>query len=464
MFTPQKPVISVFSLIMINIIAVDSLRSLSIGAEYNYSLIFFYTIALITFLLPVALVTAELATTWPCMGGLYIWIREAFGKRWAFITIWLQWIYNVIWYPTLLAFLTATAFYIYDPQLVNNKMVMASAIILLFWGATFLNCFGMRLSSWISTVGSLIGTLLPMGMLMGLSLYWILFKPNYPYTYSTFSSPINTMHNLSFFTAILFGLMGLEMSATHAESVKEPRKNYPRALFISTFIIYFSLIGASLAIVLIIPPERLDLVTGLMDTFHIFFSTLHLEKLTIVLALCIILGSFSSMSAWIIGPTKGLLVAANDGLLPMALQKTNRYDVPVRILMIQGVIVTILSFIFLLMPTISSSYWLLTALTAQLAMIVYLIMFAAAIRLRYLKGDVPRPYRIPGKQWGIWFWASLGSLTCVLAIALGFLPPSNIQVGSVFFFESFLVGGILISGLIPWLWFLFNDKNKINLL
>ena len=452
----NKPrVLSVFNLVMINIIAVDSLRSLAVGAEYGYSLVFFYTLALVTFLLPIAFVSAELATTWPHRGGIYVWTREAFGKPWALLTIWLQWIYNVVWYPTLLAFLAATFFYLWDPQLGTNKLLMFSTIVTLFWSATFLNCFGMRLSSWVSTLGTLIGTLLPMGVIIALAIQWLWCghgwknMPN-PHWIRTLSS----FHNLSFFTVILFGVIGLEMSAVHAEEVKNPRKDYPRALLISTVVIYSSLMCASLAIVLVIPHPQLNLVTGLMDAFHVFFTTFHLEKLTFLMAFFIILGGFSSMSAWIIGPTKGLLVAAEDGLLPLRLQKINRYGVPVRILMLQGCIVTALSFVFLVMPTINSAYWILSALTAQLAMIVYLLMFAAAIRLRYSKGPKPLAYTIPGawKQWGMWFWAGLGFITCIFAIVMGFFPPENIPMGSLTFFETFLIVGLLVCCALPFLW------------
>jgi len=83
---PKKPkrVLSVFSLVMINVIAVDSLRSLPISAAYGFSIVFYYLLAAILFFVPVALIAAELATAWPETGGLYVWVREAFGRRWGF--------------------------------------------------------------------------------------------------------------------------------------------------------------------------------------------------------------------------------------------------------------------------------------------------------------------------------------------------------------------------------------------
>src|SRR5687768_10340652 len=100
-----KKILGTFSLIMINVIAVDSLRSLPFSATYGFSLVFYYLVAAITFFYPVSLVVAELATAWPNKGGIYVWVREAFGERWGFLVIWLQWVYNIAWYPTILSFL-----------------------------------------------------------------------------------------------------------------------------------------------------------------------------------------------------------------------------------------------------------------------------------------------------------------------------------------------------------------------
>ena len=113
----SKRVLSVFSLVMINVIAVDSLRTLPLTAKLGLSLVSYYVLAAFVFFIPVALVAAELATAYPSTGGIYIWVREAFGRRVAFITIWLQWIYNVVWYPTILAFIAATIAYLFAPEL-----------------------------------------------------------------------------------------------------------------------------------------------------------------------------------------------------------------------------------------------------------------------------------------------------------------------------------------------------------
>ena len=130
---PAKKVLSVFSLVMINVIAVDSLRTLPISAKLGAALISYYIVAALAFFIPVALVAAELATAFPKTGGIYIWVREGFGKKAGFITIWLQWIYNVVWYPTILAFIAATIAYLFEPSLANNKTYLLITVLGLFW-------------------------------------------------------------------------------------------------------------------------------------------------------------------------------------------------------------------------------------------------------------------------------------------------------------------------------------------
>lgn len=447
----SKKVLSVFSLVMINIIAVDSLRTLPISAKLGLSLISYYIIAAFAFFIPIALVAAELATAFPNTGGIYVWVREAFGRRAGFITIWLQWIYNVVWYPTILAFIAATLAYLVAPQLANNKFYLLGTTITLFWVFTLVNCFGMKLSSLVSILGALIGTLLPMVVIGALGIIWLIQGNPVAVNYSTSWLPdFSSISNLSLFSAVLFGLIGMEMSAVHAEEVKNPQRDYPKALLYSTLLIISTLSLGSLAIVIVVPNESLSVVSGLIDAYSIFFNSYHIPWMTTIIAIFIILGSLSGVSAWIIGPTKGLLVSARDGSLPASFARINKYGAPVTILVTQGIIFTILSSIFIFFDSINAAYWLLSDLSAQMALLVYVFMFAAAIKLRYSKPNHPRGYTIPGGNLVMWIISITGITCCVITMITGFVPPSQIPIGNVFFFESFLIGGLILFVLVPW--------------
>lgn len=450
-FTPSKKTLTVFSLVMINIIAVDNLRSLPFSAEYGFSLIFFYLLATVMFLIPIALVATELASGWARRGGLYVWIREAFGTKFGFFIIWLQWIYNIVWYPTILAFLAGALSYLINPQLTQNKTYMLTMILSLFWGSTLLNCFGMKLSSVVSSIGAIIGTLLPMALIIGLGSWWIYQGNPLSITPSWHNllPDLSNMGNFSFLVAILFGLIGIEMSSVHADDVENPERAYPKAILISAIIIVSSLILSSLAIAFVVPKEKLSVVNGLNQAFQIFFHAYHIDWMENLMVILIVIGGISGVAAWVIGPTKGLLVAARDAHLPPFLTKTNKYQVPVPLLILQGIICTILSCVFLLMPSVSSSYWLLTAMTAQLSLIVYIGLFATGLRLRYKQPEVERTFLVPGGKLGLWLVCSLGLLSCIVTIAFGFIPPAQLSIGNPRTYEALLIGGILLLALPP---------------
>lgn len=444
-------VMGLFSLVMINVIAVDNLRSLTAGAEYGFALVFFYMLAALLFFIPSVLVSAELATGWPTTGGVYVWVREAFGQRLGFLTIWLQWIYNVVWYPTIFTFIAGIFAYLISPALASNKVFMLTVILTTYWGMTLLNCLGLKVSNLISTLSAILGTIFPMILIACLGFAWIYLGKHsqIQFTLRNFFPNLTHLDNLAFLTNILFGLMGMEMSAVHAGDVKNPQRNYPRALIISTIIILATLILACLAITIVVPVNQLNLVSGLIDAFAIFFKAYHMDWFIPLIALFIILGSLGGAAVWIIGPTRGLLVASEDVNLPRVFLKRNKKNMPIGLLLTQGIIVTFLCTVFLIMPSVSSSYWVLSNLTAQLALLFYILMFAAAICLRYKHAAVKRAFKIPGGLFGIWLVSGVGIITCIGAIILGFLPPTQVAIGKVATYEIILIMGMIACCLPP---------------
>jgi len=207
---PRRRVISVFTLVMINVIAIDSLRNVPAAAEYGFSLLFLYALAAIGFFIPSALVSAELASSWPKTGGIYVWVREAFGRHWGFFAIWLQWIENVIWYPTMMSFIAATILYVFDPNLVHNKIMLLLLMISFFWLATFLNMLGMKISGFISILTAIFGTLLPMTFIILLGSLWLYWdKPIFiHFDWQHFFPGLNDVKQLSYLAGILLSLFG----------------------------------------------------------------------------------------------------------------------------------------------------------------------------------------------------------------------------------------------------------------
>lgn len=451
-YNRTKP-LGIFSLAMINVIAVDSLRSLPAGAEYGLSLVFFYLLAAICFFIPTALVSAELATAWPNTGGVYIWVRTAFGQRWGFLTIWLQWIYNVIWYPTILSFIAATLAYLINPALASDKFYLLTVVLGTLWIVTGLNCLGLRIASLFTSLGAIIGTIIPMIVITALGFAWL--KQGRPteihFTWQNLFPTLTNYNNLAFLTTLIFGLMGLEMSAVHAGDVRNPKRDYPRALLLSASIILISLILASLAIAIVIPPAKLSVLSGLTDAYVLFLNNDHLQAFIPLIIILIIVGSCCGVSAWLLGPSRGLLVATQESGIQSRWLMLNKQGMPNRLLILQAIIVTLLSSVFILMPSVSSAYWLLNVMTAQLAVGFYGFMFAAALRLHYKAADTPRSYRIPGGKFGIWLTVLLGIGSCLFTFAVGFIPPPGIAIGSLAKFETLLIISVIVFCLPPFL-------------
>ncbi|MDR1012506.1 MAG: amino acid permease [Coxiellaceae bacterium] len=455
----SKLPMSILSLVMINVIAICSLRNVAIGATYGFSLLSYYAIFTLTFFIPSALVSAELTTGWPQSGGVYIWVREAFGKPMAFVVICIQWIYNICWYPTILSLMAATLAYIINPNLVNNIWYMLGVISGTYWLITIITLRGMHISSMLSTITAVIGTLIPMGLIAILGIIWLLQGRQVSMNISLSALiPDIRFDNLALLTGVVYGLLGMEMSAVHVQDVKNPSRDYPRALYYSTIIILLAIIPASLAVAVVVPKEQLNLITGLLDAFALFFKALHLNWLQSVIAILMIVGVIGGVGAWTIGPARGLLVAAADGCIPNFFQQININKMPKTILIMQGIIFSIVCLVFLVMPSVNSSFWILADLTAMLALSCYVFIFASAIRLRYKYPTVKRVYKIPFGNFGMWFVGSLGIATSVFIILIGFIPPKQIIIGSVKLYEIFLITGFAGFYLVPLIIYRFQQK------
>src|SRR5438105_4391135 len=122
--------ISLFALVLLIVSAIDSIRNLPASAIFGPSLLFFYLFSAIVFLFPISMIAAEFASRFPEEGGVFHWVKKAFGKKWAFVAVWLQWINTVVWYPTFLSFVAGTVAYLFDPKLAQNKGFLLSVILI----------------------------------------------------------------------------------------------------------------------------------------------------------------------------------------------------------------------------------------------------------------------------------------------------------------------------------------------
>ena len=453
----KKSFMSVSTMSLLTVAAVLSLRNLPSEAEYGYSVIFYITMAAVCFFVPSALVSAELASSWPEDGGIYLWVKEAFGPKWGFVAVFMQWVENLPWFPAVLTFVASSAAYVFNPEWAQNRWFVLITIWAMLWLATFLNFKGMRLSAWLSSSGALAGTLIPGAAIILMAAGYIIAgkTPQIAFSAGALIPELGNWNQLMLLSGMMVALAGMEMSAIHVTEMKNPGRDFPRAVFRACFLVILLSVLGALAIALVIPPAEISLAAGADQAFAAMFKIFRIPWMTPIMCFLLSYGALTMVVTWVLGPSKGVLEVAKEGFLPPCWQRRNKEGMPTTILIIQAVISSLLALVVLFMPTISGAFWLMSALTAQLYMVMYLLMFAAAIKLRYSKPEIPRKYQVPGGKAGMWLVSGIAFLTSLFAIITGFIPTPEVRAKGAFHiaaYIAFLLIGTVIFILIP-LWF-----------
>ncbi|EPP34416.1 amino acid permease family protein [Chlamydia ibidis] len=411
---------------MLSLAVVISLRNLPLTAKHGLSTLFFYALAVMCFMIPYSLIAAELASFKP--QGIYVWTRDALGKWWGFFSIWMQWFHNMTWYPAMLAFIASTLVYKMNPELAHNKVYLATVILAGFWGLTFFNFLGISTSALFSSVCVILGTLIPGLILVSLALLWI-FSGNpiaISFSWGDLLPDFSNMSSLVLLAGMLLALCGLEANANLASDMINPRKNYPKAVFIGATLTLAILVLGSLSIAIVIPKEEISLVSGLIKAFALFFDKYNLSWLTNIIVVMTIAGSLGELNAWMFAGTKGLFVSTQNDCLPRKFKKVNSKNVPVNLMLFQAIVVTLFTLLFLCLDSADLAYWILSALSIQMYLAMYICLFISGPILRIKEPKAERLYSVPGKLFGICCLSTLGIISCLFALCISFLPPQEL--------------------------------------
>ena len=451
--------LSVMTLAIMNVTAVVSLRGLTSEAVYGLSSAFYYLFAAIVFLIPTAMVAAELAAMFSDkQGGVFRWVGEAFGARTGFLAIWLQWIESTIWYPTVLTFGAVSIAFIgmdsaTDASLASNKLFSLIIVLAIYWIATWIALRGLSWVGKISKWGGMIGTIIPAAILIILGIVYISTGgENQMNMKQGFFPDLTKLDNLVLASSIFLFYAGMEMMGVHVMDVKNPSRNYPKAILIGSLMTVAIFILGTFALGFIIPAKDISLTQSLLIGFDNYFTHFHLHWASPVIAIALTFGVLAGVLTWVAGPSKGIFTVGKAGYLPPFFQRTNSRGVQRNILLVQGAIVTLLSLLFVVMPSVQAFYQILSQLTILLYLIMYLLMFAAAIRLRYKLPNAPRPFRLgKGGNGLMWLIGSVGFLGSLMAFILSFIPPSQIATGSSRVWYGVLIVGCIVMVVIPYI-------------
>lgn len=459
----MKKNITLIPLILLITGSIDSIRNLPATALFGSTLIFFFILSAILFLIPTGLVAAELSSALPDKPGIYQWVKLAFGEKIAVLAIWLQWINTMVWYPTILSFIAGTVAYLINPALANNKVYLISIILAVFWIMTLINLKGLHISAKFASICAFVGMVIPMALIIILAIVWLLQGHHTQITINWHTAIPHLGHSNSWIslTAIMAAFLGMELAAVHVNQVKNPQKTFPKALLISIFSILITMILGSLAIAFVLPSNQINLVDGVMQAFDNFFQAYHLSWLLPVIGVMILIGSVGGMVNWIISPAKGLLQAAENGYLPKVFAKSNKHGAAQPVLLAQAILVSLMCLAFLLMPSVNGSYWLLTDLSTELYIMMYMLMFLAAITIKLKMHYQTAVFMIPGGKAGLITACLSGLIGCTLTFVIGFFPPSGINVGSALHYHVVFSVGLITMILPIFLFYLYKKKHRV---
>jgi amino acid transporter len=443
---PTKQWISWLALAFLTTGSVASLRSAPTMAVYGLACVFLYAVPAILFLLPQSLVAAELASGWP--GGVYRWVSEGLSGRMGLLAVWCQFAMTIFYYPTLLAYVASTLAYAINPDLASNGVWTGAIIVIVYWAGVFVSAKGMKEVAKLASSGLVIGTLIPGVLLVVMGIvYLVQGNPS--------AAPMDAGHLLPAWTGIaslvlivnnFLAYSGMEMNAVHVSELKEPSKEFPRAMFLAIGLVLLIFILPALAVAWVVPADGVSLTAGIMQAFSEFFAHFGLSFLVPVVAIALVCAATGGMLGWLAGPSKGLLmIGRQQGYLPLFFQKVNKQGIQVNILVTQGGLTTVIALLYAFIPDVSSAYWILSVMTTQVYLVVYVLMFIAAVRLRRNQPDHPRGYRAPM----LTLLCVVGLLASVAAFAIGFVPPSQFGGGGAGTYALVITAGIVIIGLLP---------------
>ncbi|MFD4658727.1 APC family permease [Kitasatospora sp. NPDC058444] len=425
--------------------SVASLRASPTMAVYGLACVFLYLLPAVVFLIPTALVSAELASGWS--GGVYNWVAQGLSKPLGFLAVWCQFAMTIFYYPSLLAYVASTIAYVVNPALASNGAYTAIVIVVVYWTGVWVSSRGTNAVAGLASWGLIIGTLIPGALLVVLG--FVFLGQGNPS-----AAPMDASHFFPQWTGVaslvlivnnFLSYSGMEMNAVHVNKLRDPAREFPRSMFLAMGMVLLIFILPALAISWVIPADQLSLTAGVMQAFDAFFQYFHIGWLVPIIAVGLCAASVGGMLTWLAGPSKGLLlISRQEGYLPPFLQRLNARGIQQNILVTQGLVTTLIALLYALIPDVSSVYWIFSVITTQVYLIVYLLMFVAAIRLRRKQPDHPRGYRAPL----LTTLCVTGFIASALAMAIGFVPSSQFGGSSAWSYVAIVAGGLLLLGLV----------------
>jgi glutamate:GABA antiporter len=420
--------------VLMNVVAVVGLRWIARGARTGPASVTLWVLAWVAFFIPLAGAVAELSNRYPEQGGVYVWVRRAFGAGHGFICGWCLWVNNLFYFPSVLLFGAANLAAAGGAgwQAVGASRVYSVVFVLTgIWIAAGLNIVGLRAGKWLQNAGS-IGVWVPAGLLIGCGAIALArFGSATPFSAASMVPHGDVLETVSLWSAMCFAFSGFEITSFIGQEIERPERTIPLGVVIAgaaTTIIY---IAGSASVLIAVPFSSLKELSGITDAVQLVGGRVGLTGLGAVTGLVLTLNALAGTASWTAGAARVPFAAGVDAAMPRAFARLHpRYRTPHVALIVQSIAASaiFLASLFITIAgkttSIQDAYDILVNVTILIYFIPYLYLFAALVRLRR---DAPvsasRQFHVPGGPAGVLLLAIIGFGATAIALGLTFVPP-----------------------------------------
>lgn len=390
-----KKVLRGLDMTLFTVSAILVMDTLAPSAAIGPSSISWWIITLLLFFIPYGLITAELGTTYPEQGGLYVWVKRAFGERWAARTTWLYWVNVALWMPSVYVLFAGMFAQLFFPDMSLWGQIAIGVIM--SWITVWIGIVKLDTGKWVPNIGAFVKALIM--VVIGVGAFVFAGRHGVANDLSLPNLLPNWGAGLAFLPVIVYNFMGFELMSGAAEEMENPSRDIPKAIITAgALIAVFYLLG-TIGMLMALPAEDLSLVTGIVDTLRILFGETGLGNVVVILLGLAALYSFlGNMVTWTMGANRTAAEAANEGEMPAIFGKMHPVNkTPVGAFLLTGVISTAVIIIYGFMAGTSEDlFWTLFAFSSMVFLLPYLALFPAFLRLRKADAGIKRPYRVPG--------------------------------------------------------------------
>jgi glutamate:GABA antiporter len=445
----QPKTMGIFSMTLFAVSAMITLDTVATSSALGVQSITLFILFAIVFFVPYCLVTAELGSGWPEEGGIYVWVREAYGQRWGTFTAWLYWVNVAYWAPAVFVVFAGTLASAFWGGM--SRGWEEFIVIALIWVMVGIGILPMSLSKWVNSASAAV----KVAVLVMIGLVGAVFvvRNGAANSFAPSAWVPSFGANWSFLPIIIYNFMGFELMSSAAGAVKNPRRDIPRMLLFAGAIIVGAQLLGNFGILAAIPLKDLSIVSGMADAMKLSFDAVLGSAATVIYDVFIVLLLFSfigNMVTWSIGANHSMASTGLDRSAPGVFGHVNkRFLTPDYAFVLMGVLATALTVVnYAFFATKESVFWSIFALSSIVFLFPYVLMFPALLVLRKKQPETPRPYTMPGGKAGAWVSVLLTMAGVIFAIVLFFyLVPEGTPKATYWIVTA---GGTAVSMLIGW--------------